>query len=665
DFFWLYRRDLRTGDIIVAGRAANGNVPAGNMTTPSASTSGDRILFAGAFISGSGLVPGYINAFGSDLYWKDLRSGKVIHVTATEGSANPDGFIEGPSLSPDGLHAAFASTAQNLVVPDDDNFFDIYSARILPDRDSVDMTLASVGPDPSRNVDYTSGPFAANEYLVFTTMQWEEMLGEADAQNSARHGVAVGTFPPPPPDNGAEIAVLEDETVGFMPVALSADGTRALIIERDLGYQRWEIGGPLTVLEGTGGVSRNTRDAHANADLTAMVGRRFGNDGEEIVHYMDGIGATVLPAAPGHGDARIELHAVLADGSVLLQYRARNPETDEFQYYTYQWSPDGNWTDLTDVFGAAQIGDASPGGAVGEPVRPTWDTPRDRLFRWTPGSGYEELSLPGGRLIAGNPFGLNKAGSVFFIRMQITDTFQNVLYRWKEGTGFTIVANDDAFDGFSYGATNASGTLSALETTFWDAGRGARVLTDELLANGADPEAFTVGSIDQIADVAVVDGKTLFFGRMRTFDFQHTHFVATLPYVPTDGRRWGPFSVDSRGFADTGDWFGFVWVGGDSGLVWSYAISEWIFLPGANITDQGAWGFLNRPAPPAPADGANGRWLEFPLDDNYFADTGDWMGYVWRSPQQPAYVWSFAMSTFLFLPEENVGPNGGWGYLSR
>ena len=664
-FFWLYRRDLQTGEITVAGKAGNGGVPPGNMTTPSSSSNGQRVLFAGAFISGSGLVPGYTNAFGSDLYWKDLGSGKVIRVTATEGGANPDGAIEGPSLSPDGLHAAFASTAKNLVVPDEDNFFDIYSARILPDQDSVDMTLASVGPDPSRNVDYTSGPFAANDYVVFTTQQWEEMLGEADAQNSARHGVAVGTFPPPPPDNGAEISILEDETVGFMPVALSADGTRALIIERDLGYQRWEIGGTLSVLPGTGGVSRNTRDAHANSDLSAMVGRRFGNDGEEIVYYSDTTGAVVLPAAPGQGDARIELHAVLEDGSVLLQYRARNPETDEFQNYTYQWSPGGNWTDLTDVFRAAKISEASPGGALGEPVRESFNTPRDRLFRWTPGGGYEELSLPVGMLVSGNPFGLNKAGTVFFIRMQAEGSFENPLYRWKDDAGFTEVANPGAFDGFDGGATTANGALSAVETTFWAAGRGTRILKDDLLANGADPTAFTTGRIDRIADVAVVDGKTLFFGRMRTFDFRHTHFIAALPFVPTEGRRWGSFTVDSSGFADTGDWFGFVWLGDDSGLVWSYAINEWIFLPGDNISDLGAWAFLNRPAPPAPADGANGRWLEFPLDESHFADTGAWIGFVWRSPQQPDFVWSFAMSTFLFLPETNVGPNGGWGYLTR
>ena len=665
DFFWLYRRDLRTGDIIVAGKAADGNVPPGNMTTPSASKDGQRVLFAGAFINGGGLVSGYTNAFGSDLYWKDLGSGNVIRVSETGDGSVPDGFIEGPSLSPDGLHAAFASTSQNLRVPDDENFFDIYAVRILPDQGDIEMSLASEGPDPSRNVDYTSGPFASDGYVVFTTQQWEEMLGEADAQNSARHGVAVGTFPPPPPDNGARVSVLEDETVGFMPVALSADGTRALIIEGELGYQRWEIGGALAVLPGTEGVTRNTMDAHANSDLSAMVGRRFGNSGEEIVHYMDGAGATVLPAAPNQGDARIELHAVLDDGSVLLQYRARNPETEEFQYYTYRWSPDGNWTDLTDVFGAARIGEASPGAAVGEPVRASWDTPRDRLYRWTPSGGYEELALPDGTLVAGSPFGLNEAGSVFFIRLQLPDSFDRMLYRWKEGAGFTQVANADSFAGFSYGATTANGALSAFETTFWDAARGGRILQDELLANGADPAVFATGRIDQIADVEVVGGETLFFGRFRTYDFQSRHFVAALPYTPTDGRRWGPFAVDADGFADTGDWFGFVWVAGDSGLVWSYAISEWIFLPGANITDQGAWGFLNRPAPLAPADGANGRWLEFPLDGSYFADTGDWMGYVWRSPGQPAYVWSFALSTFLYLPEENVGPAGGWGFLSR
>ncbi|HKJ90355.1 MAG TPA: hypothetical protein VJ960_04440, partial [Oceanipulchritudo sp.] len=529
-FFWLYRRDLQTGEIIVAGETEDGAVPPGNMTTPSSSTDGQRVLFTGAFIGGGGLVPGYLNAFGTDLYWKDLGSGEVIRVSETGDGAAPDGFFNESSLSPNGLRAAFASTAQNLLVPDDENFFDIYSVEILPDEGRVNMTLASLGPDPSRNVDYTSGPLAADAYTIFNTQQWEEMLGQADAQDSSRHGIAVGTFPEPPPDNGARITILDDETVGFMPVALSADGTRALIIERDAGYQRWEIGGSLSVLPGTEGVSRNTRDAHANSDLSAMVGRRFGDNGEEVVYYADSTGAVVLPAAPNQGDARIELHAVLDDGSVLVQYRARNPETDEFQHYTFSWSPDTQWTDLTDTFAGAEIANASPGGAVGEPVRASFDTPRDRLFRWTPADGYEEFSTPDGWLVSGLPFGLNKNGTAFFIRWQHVDTFVGrILYRWKDDTGFTEVAKAEAFEGFSYGATTANGALSALETTFWDAEGGARVLKDELLAQGADPAAFASGRIDQIADVAVVEGQTLFFGRFRTFDFQSTHFVAALP----------------------------------------------------------------------------------------------------------------------------------------
>ena len=664
-FFWLYRRDLQTGDIIVAAKAGNGTIPPGNLTTPSSSTDGQRILFAGAFIGGNGLIPGYINAIGTDLYWKDLRSGKLIRVSETEDGAVPDGFFKESSLSPDGRRAAFASNAQNLLVPDNENFFDIYSVEIVPEEDSVNMTLASVGPDPSRNVDYHSGPFAADDYVIFITQQWEEMLGQDDAQDSSRHGVAVGTFPAPPPDNGARITILDDETVGFMPVALSADGTRALIIERDAGYQRWEIGGSLTVLPGTEGVSRNTRDAHANSDLSAMVGRRFGDNGEEVVYYADSTGAIVLPAAPNQGDARIVLHAVLDDGSVLLQYRARNPETDEFQHYTFRWSPDAQWTDLTDTFAGAEIADASPGGAVGEPARASFEDPRDRLFRWTPEGGYEQLSMPDGWLVSGLPFGLDESATVFFIRLQNADSFESLLWRWKEDAGFTRVNNAEAFDGFAYGATTANGALSALETTFWDVTRGTRILKDELLAEGADPAAFATGQIDRIVDVEIVGDDTLFFGRFRTFDFQSTHFIAALPFVPTDGRRWGPFPLDENSFADTGEWLGYLWVDEGSDLVWSYAISEWILMPENGISDQGAWAFISRPAPPSPSAGANGSWLEFPLDSDNFANTGDWMGYIWKSSQQPGFIWSYALSTFIFLPEANVGPTGGWGFILR
>ena len=215
DFFWLYRRDLQTGEIIVAGKAADASVPPGNLTTPSTSTDGERVLFKGSFIGGDGLIPGYGNATGTDLYWKDLGSGDVIRVSATGDGAAPDGFINESSLSPNGLRAAFASSAKNLRVPDDENFFDIYSATILPDEGDVEMTQVSVGPDASRNVDYTSGPFAADDYVAFNTQQWEEMLDQAGAGPST-HGVAVGTFPPAPAGSGARISLLDADPVGFM-----------------------------------------------------------------------------------------------------------------------------------------------------------------------------------------------------------------------------------------------------------------------------------------------------------------------------------------------------------------------------------------------------------------------------------------------------------------
>jgi Tol biopolymer transport system component len=665
DYFWLYRRDLETGEIMVAGKNETGEVPPGNMTTPSASGNGQRILFTGAFIGGNGLVSGYLNPFGTDLFWKDLESGQVVRITQTEDGGVPDGFLSGSSLSPDGLLAAFASTSTNLLVPDDENFFDIYSVAIFPGESRIEMGLVSEGPDPSLNVDFSSGPIAADTYVLFNTRQWAEMLGEPDANDASIHGIAVGTFPAPPPDQGARISILEDETVGFMPLALSADGTRALIIEREAGFQLWEVGIGLTDVPGTEGVNRSTMTSHTNSDLTAMIGRRFASGGQEDVYYSEATGAVVMPPAPNQGDASLDLHAVLDDGRVLVQYRARNPETDEFQAYTFLWSPDGNWTDLTDLYSGAAIGVASPGGAVGEPVRGSWEDPRDRLFRWTPEGGYEELSLPGGREVGGIPFGLNEAGTVFFVRLSDTETFQSSLFRWKEDSGFTEVNNSEVFDGFSYAATTGNGALAALEKTFWKASGGSRVLKDELLALGADPAVFAGGDIDRIADVEVVGEDTLVFGSFRTFDFQNSHFVAALPYVPSDGRQWGPYPMDAEGYVNTGDWFGYLWVDGDSGLVWSYDINEWLFLPAGNITPQGAWAFISRPPPPAPATGANGSWLEFPLDGGNYADTGDWMGYIWQSTAQPGIIWNYAMSTFLYLPESSVGPSGGWGYLFR
>ena len=347
----------------------------------------------------------------------------------------------------------------------------------------------------------------------------------------------------------------------------------------------------MNALTGMEGVSRNTSDAHANSDLSAMVGRRFGDDGEEIVYYSDADGAIVVPAAPNQGDARLELHAVLDDGSLLAQYRARNPDTDEFQYYTYRWSPAGGWTDLTEVFAAARIGRASPGAAVGEPVRSSFDDPRDRLYRWTPAGGREEILLPDGLEAPSIPFAINEAGTVFFVRLQ------GKLYRWKADSGFMQVRNDTVFEGWSLGATTTNGALAALEKNFWDAARGEVVLKDELLAQGADPAVFASGDIDAITDVEVVNGETLFFGRFRTFDFQTTHFLAALPYEPAEAET--AWYSDASEIAD--GWRRFDWFKGfkpqpESDWIF-HGRHGWLFVKAEDTSRMFLW------------DGALGRWM--------------------------------------------------------
>jgi hypothetical protein len=58
----------------------------------------------------------------------------------------------------------------------------------------------------------------------------------------------------------------------------------------------------------------------------------------------------------------------------------------------------------------------------------------------------------------------------------------------------------------------------------------------------------------------------------------------------------------------------------------------------------------------------NGTWAGYPiLDAVGTVDTGAWMGYV-NVANRP-YIWSYSLSTYLYVDEAAVQPGGGWAYI--
>ena len=56
-------------------------------------------------------------------------------------------------------------------------------------------------------------------------------------------------------------------------------------------------------------------------------------------------------------------------------------------------------------------------------------------------------------------------------------------------------------------------------------------------------------------------------------------------------------------------------------------------------------------------------WGGYPITDDIYVDTGDWMG--WIALVGGNWVWSYRLESFLYLPETEVGENGAWAYLYR
>lgn len=113
----VFVRDLSTGKVALASRAtgADGAAASGFSGEPSISADGRYV----AFVSGAPDLAGE-TAPGGGVYVRDLVAGTTVLASRANGptGAPGDDYSQGPSLSADGLHVAFESTANNLV-PDD------------------------------------------------------------------------------------------------------------------------------------------------------------------------------------------------------------------------------------------------------------------------------------------------------------------------------------------------------------------------------------------------------------------------------------------------------------------------------------------------------------------------------------------------------------------
>jgi Tol biopolymer transport system component len=113
----VFVRDMQTGEVALASRGSGpgGAAATGFSGEPSISADGRYV----AFTSNDQDLGGEAAPEGG-IYVRDLQTDVTVLASRANGAtgAAGDGFSHGPSLSADGLHVAFESTANNLV-PDD------------------------------------------------------------------------------------------------------------------------------------------------------------------------------------------------------------------------------------------------------------------------------------------------------------------------------------------------------------------------------------------------------------------------------------------------------------------------------------------------------------------------------------------------------------------
>lgn len=141
----VYVKDLSTGDLTLASTSdtgAKGNDPSFDV---SLSADGTKV----AFISGAtNLDPADTDSIG-DVYVKDLSTGDITLVSASDTETKGNGESLFPTPSADGTRVAFSSLATNLDPADTDTVQDVY----VKDLSTGDIIVASTSDTGTKGND--------------------------------------------------------------------------------------------------------------------------------------------------------------------------------------------------------------------------------------------------------------------------------------------------------------------------------------------------------------------------------------------------------------------------------------------------------------------------------------------------------------------------------
>ena len=122
----IYVKDLLSGRVALASANAAGRTGNGSSTQPSLSADGSAVAFVSTSTNLDPADPDPV----ADVYVKNLRTGQVRIASISSDGHPGNGSSANPSLSGDGLRVAFDSAATDLHPADTDELTDVYVADL-------------------------------------------------------------------------------------------------------------------------------------------------------------------------------------------------------------------------------------------------------------------------------------------------------------------------------------------------------------------------------------------------------------------------------------------------------------------------------------------------------------------------------------------------------
>ncbi|MBP2235259.1 Tol biopolymer transport system component [Sinorhizobium kostiense] len=174
----VFVRDLQLGTTIRVSVDSAGNQANNYSYSGSISADGRHVAFTS---SASNLVAGDTNGF-IDVYVRDLQLGTTtrVSVDSSGDEANGDSnFLELPSISADGRYVAFSSEASNLVAGDTNGVSDIF-VRDLHLGTTTRVSVGSVGGQANGG-SFEASISADGRYVAFSSDASNLVAGDTNS----------------------------------------------------------------------------------------------------------------------------------------------------------------------------------------------------------------------------------------------------------------------------------------------------------------------------------------------------------------------------------------------------------------------------------------------------------------------------------------------------